>query len=213
MDGASLADEALMDEIREGRPDSLTILFERYSGIVFAIVQRILRDRGEAEDLTQEVFLEIYQKANLYNPRKGSVKIWLLQYAYHRSFNRRKYLALRGFYAPSPTPAQRRFALSSNPEERDALHRIDCRNVLQNGMRGLNEREREMIELVILHGWTLREASAHVQQSYANSRNIYYRALRKVKQCVVCTHIHICRRGSAEHLVKNPEHEFPTRSQ
>ena len=178
---ASLADEALMDEIRNGRADALTILFERYYGLVFAIVQRILRDRGEAEDLTQEVFLEIYRKARLYNPCKGSVKVWLLQYTYHRSFNRRKYLARRGFYRASQIPGRRQLELSANPRECDFIYRIDCRNFLRNGMQRLNDTERKIVELVLLHGWTLREASVHVQQSYVNSRNIYYRAIRKLK--------------------------------
>jgi|SRR5262245_16154471 len=120
---ASLADEALMDAIRNGRADALTILFERYYGLVFAIVQRILRDRGEAEDLTQEVFLEIYRKARLYNPCKGSVKVWLLQYTYHRSFNRRKYLARRGFYRASQIPGRRQLELSANPRECDFIYR------------------------------------------------------------------------------------------
>jgi RNA polymerase sigma-70 factor, ECF subfamily len=181
----SLADEALMDEIRVGRADALTILFERYSRLVFGIVTRILRDRGEAEDLTQEVFLEIYLKAKLYNPGKGSVKIWLLQYAYHRSFNRRKYLALRGFYSASPTLIRPAAELCGAMKEGGSLDSIDCREILQKGMKRLNDRERQIIELVVLHGWTLREVSVHLQQSYANSRNIYYRGIRKLRETAV----------------------------
>ena len=46
----------------------------------------------------QEVFLEIFKKAAQFDPAKGSVKTWILQYAYHRSLSRRQYLALRNFY-------------------------------------------------------------------------------------------------------------------
>jgi RNA polymerase sigma-70 factor (ECF subfamily) len=173
-----LADEALMNEIRNGCTDALTTLFQRYSRLVFDIVFRILRDRGEAEDVTQEVFIEIYQKANLYNAAKGSVKTWLFQYAYHRSFNRRKYLALRGLYYTQKLPKQEVRATS---KPHDPCCTIDFRNVLQNGMEKLSERERQIIELVVFHGWTLREVSVHVQQSYTNSRNIYYRGIRKLK--------------------------------
>jgi RNA polymerase sigma-70 factor (ECF subfamily) len=178
---ATPADEVLIDEMLNGRADALNVLFERYSRLVFAIVKRILGDPGEAEDLTQEVFLEIYLKARLYNRQKGSLRTWLLQYVYHRSFNRRKYLAARGFYGVS-APARLRHCPGENPEERDSVRRIDRRNLLQKGLKKLNDREREIIELVVIHGWTLREASVHVRQSYVNSRNIYYRGMRKLKE-------------------------------
>ena len=80
--------------MRHGRSDAIGVLFDRYSRLIFAVAKKILRDPEEAEDLTQEVFIEIYKKAHRYDDRKGTVKIWLLQYAYHRSLNRRRYLAL-----------------------------------------------------------------------------------------------------------------------
>jgi RNA polymerase sigma-70 factor (ECF subfamily) len=100
-----LTDKELIDEAQRGRPQALGLLFDRYYRLVFQVAKKILRDEAEAEDLMQEVFLEVYRKAGLYDDSKGSVKNWLLQYAYHRSFNRRKYLALRGFYDASPAAA------------------------------------------------------------------------------------------------------------
>jgi RNA polymerase sigma-70 factor (ECF subfamily) len=64
---------------------------------------RILRDAGEAEDITQLVFLEIFQAAAQFDPARGNLKGWLLQYAYHRSINRRDYLAKRKFYDSGAT--------------------------------------------------------------------------------------------------------------
>src|SRR5262245_54069104 len=84
-----------MEELKGGHVDALAVLFDRYRRLVFTVAKRILRDPAEAEDLTQDVFIEIYRKANLFDPRKGCVKAWVLQYAYHRSFNRRRYLSLR----------------------------------------------------------------------------------------------------------------------
>src|SRR5215468_2967035 len=91
--------------MRSGGRDALGVLFDRYYRLIFDVAKRILRDRGEAEDLMQDVFIEVYRKADLYDSSRGSVKTWLLQYAYHRSFNRRKYLALRSFYNASPAAA------------------------------------------------------------------------------------------------------------
>ena len=92
------SDEALIDRLKSGNAEALAELFDRYSRVVFSVASRILRDRGEAEDLMQDVFLEIYRDVARFDPVRGSVRTWLLQYAYHRSLNRKKYLQRRGFY-------------------------------------------------------------------------------------------------------------------
>ena len=91
-------DEDLLQQLRDGVADALAILFDRHYRQVYSVARRILRDSGEAEDLMQEVFLEVYRDAEKFDPARGSVKTWILQYAYHRSLNRWKYLKLRGHY-------------------------------------------------------------------------------------------------------------------
>src|ERR1043166_3693094 len=100
----NLSDEDVMERLRQGNPDALPILFDRYNRLVLKIALRILRDRGEAEDLMQDVFLEIFNKAGQFDPAKGSAKTWIFQYAYHRSLSRRQYLALRNFYDRQQIP-------------------------------------------------------------------------------------------------------------
>ena len=96
---AHLTDEALMAHLRDGHHDALARPFpDRYHRLVLHIALRILRDAGEAEDLMQSVFLEIFSSAVQFDQARGSTKAWILQYAYHRSFNRRQYLNLRGIY-------------------------------------------------------------------------------------------------------------------
>src|SRR5271156_7018328 len=83
-----LTDDQLMVQLQDGVNDALAVLFERYHRLVFSIALKIVRDRGEAEDVTQNVFLEIYSSVAQFDPGKGTTKVWLLQYAYHRAFNR-----------------------------------------------------------------------------------------------------------------------------
>src|SRR5262245_2899401 len=72
-------DDVLIDQIRQGRTEALGVLFDRYYRLVFTVASRVLGNDTEAEDVIQEVFIEIYRKADLYDPGKGSVKVWLLQ--------------------------------------------------------------------------------------------------------------------------------------
>ena len=94
----NMSDEEVIEQLRNGHADGLKILFDRFHRLVLKIALRILRDPAEAEDVMQDIFLEIFNKADQFDPAKGTAKTWILQYAYHRSLSRRQYLALRNFY-------------------------------------------------------------------------------------------------------------------
>jgi CheY-like chemotaxis protein len=66
-----LTDDQLMVQLQEGVNDALAVLFERYHRLVFSIALKIVRDRGEAEDVTQNVFLEIYSSVAQFDPGKA----------------------------------------------------------------------------------------------------------------------------------------------
>lgn len=91
-------DEALLIALKTKDRDALSELFRRHSRLVFSIGLRVLRDVGEAEEIVQEVFLFLHQRAELFDEKKGGAKAWLVQVAYHRSLDRKEYLHRRNFY-------------------------------------------------------------------------------------------------------------------
>src|SRR5437899_9946040 len=97
----ALSDEDIVLEVQRGNGDAFAVLFDRYHRLVLMTALKIVRDVSEAEEVTQNVFFEIYQAAGKFDPARGTLKVWLLQYAYHRSINRRNYLLLRQFYTCS----------------------------------------------------------------------------------------------------------------
>lgn len=175
-------DDILVTQLQSGQTEVLGVLFERYFRLVFHTAGRILRNRGEAEDVVHDVFIEICEKAGLYNPQKGSLKSWILQYAYHRSLNRKKYLSLRGFYDASKPRCPTEVPSECEPKQLDCLHSLELQVLLEEALHGLNQKERQIIELIVVDGLTAREASAQLQESYVNVRNRYYRGLKKLKQ-------------------------------
>jgi RNA polymerase sigma-70 factor (ECF subfamily) len=73
-----MTDEDVMEQLRNGQPDALPTLFDRFHRLVLKIALRILRDPAEAEDVMQDIFLEIFNKADQFDPAKGSAKTWIL---------------------------------------------------------------------------------------------------------------------------------------
>ena len=93
------ADEDLMAWMQAKDSKGLDLLYTRYSRLVFGIALRILNDKSEAEEVVQEVFFSLYQKALLFDPAKGSAKGWVVQIAFSRARDRRAHLLRRGFYS------------------------------------------------------------------------------------------------------------------
>lgn len=79
-------DEQLMAEVISGRQEALQVLHRRLAPLVFHIACRSL-DSSAAEEITQDVFLRVWQKASSFDPAKGSFRTWALQIAHHRVVN------------------------------------------------------------------------------------------------------------------------------
>ncbi len=175
----SLSDELLMAHLGQGNPDALAVLFDRYHRLVLNVALRILRDTGEAEDLMQSVFLEIFHTAAQFDPAKGTTKVWILQYAYHRSFNRREYLNLRGLYErPEDSVAMQK----APPAVRSgALGVLESARLVQEALEQLTKVERTILEFAFYEGLTMREIAARTGDSFDSVRHHYYRGLEKVR--------------------------------
>lgn len=70
-------DVELVRAVARGDRQALAALYDRYSGIMFALAVRIVRERREAEDLLHDVFLEVWRSAKDYDPDRGRVRTWL----------------------------------------------------------------------------------------------------------------------------------------
>lgn len=98
MDGAAVGETAAdladycLDELigmaARARSDAFAELYNRLSGAVFRRARSVVRDTGLAEEVTQEVFLEIWQKAALFNSDLGSAKSWVLRLTHSRSVDK-----------------------------------------------------------------------------------------------------------------------------
>ena len=178
----SLTDEEIMQQVRQGHPDALLILFDRFYRLVLKVALRILRDPGEAEDLMQDVFFEIFNKADQFDAARGSVKTWLLQYAYHRSLNRRQYLALRNFYNRHETTELEASESNSLNGSWRGMTFQEWRRILEDGLGSLNENQRKVLELACFQGLLLSEIAERSKESLANVRHHYYRGLEGLRR-------------------------------
>jgi RNA polymerase sigma-70 factor (ECF subfamily) len=174
---ADKADADLLAEMHMPGSDALGALCRRYTRLVHRVAAAILRDEAEAEDITQEVFLEVYRKSHLYEPSRGAVRVWLLQYAYSRSLRRRETLRRRAAYAGEPLDG---LEIATPPSRRD-LTRQECRWVIQTGLAQLTERQRATLELACLQDRSLHDVAERLRMSFGCARHHYYRGLARLR--------------------------------
>lgn len=172
-----------MAQLKGGHHDALKILFDRYHRLVFSVALKIVRDRVEAEDVMQTVFLEVYRSVTQFDPLKGTTKVWILQYAYHRAINRKEYLNLRGYYHPEAVngadPALRGLDLAPG-----RLNAQETGYLLRKALATLSPTQRQVIQLASFEGLSMAEIATKMQESVANVRNHYYRGIRKMRDFI-----------------------------
>src|SRR5438874_46719 len=80
-------DEELLAAISEGGETAFSEFYDRYSRIVYGALLRLLKDSKNAEDILQEVFLQVWLKASTYNAAFGPAKNWIVRIAHNRAIN------------------------------------------------------------------------------------------------------------------------------
>lgn len=173
------SDEILLAEAGKGSKEAIALLFRRHRRTVSNVALRILRDPSEAEDVCQEVFLLLFQKAKVFDASKGTASSWIIQITYHRAMNRREYLSHREHYT----------AHELNEEQVDTgkqlfVNEIVARNLLDRVRGQLSAEQQRTLELHFFEGYSLREIAEKTNQTLGNIRHHYYRGLERLRAIV-----------------------------
>ena len=82
-----LSDAMLVSAIRSGDEQAMAQLYDRYSPIVYSVALRVLGDTGTAEDILQEVFLQLWRSPDMFDASRGSLPGWLAVIARNRAID------------------------------------------------------------------------------------------------------------------------------
>ncbi len=177
-------DPELVQQLISGNDDALAVIVDRYQRLVFSVALRIVKDEGEAEDLVQTVFVDIFKKAEQYDPSRGTLKVWLLQYAYSRIINRRHYLEPREFYSQLEVDEVIGSGFSIGARRSDGLSTAEVSHLIDQALGSLNTKQKTAISLVYFQGLTLDEAAQKTGETLPAIRHHYYRGLMKLREFI-----------------------------
>ncbi len=129
VDATQVDDDALVRAVVAGSHDALAVLYDRYVDSIFALARRTTSDRGAAEEVVQETFLALWDRAETFDPAMGSVGGWLRAIARHRTVDRLRAAVRRPTLVPYPV------AVSSGEPDAASLDRIATPESVKGGSR------------------------------------------------------------------------------
>jgi RNA polymerase sigma-70 factor (ECF subfamily) len=164
--GTAATDEGLLAGMSAGDQDALSSLYDRYRTVVFALALRILRDRGEAEEVLADVFHQAWRHASSFDPRRGTVTGWLFNLCRSRSIDR---LRARG---RREAGLARMSLAEGGPHESASVERgpeaaadlTDRRRLVGAALGALSPAQRQAIELAYFEGLSHSEIAARIRE-------------------------------------------------
>jgi RNA polymerase sigma-70 factor (ECF subfamily) len=152
----TVSDAALMEQLARREEGALRLLYDRYGRIVFSLVLRITRHAPAAEEIVQDVFLQLWRNAHRYESARGRLEPWLFTLARNRALD---FLRLK-------SEKQRRCEDALDVPLAPATTALDAETLVDQGrradrvrrqMNGLPEKTRRCIELAFFDGMTHSE--------------------------------------------------------
>lgn len=174
----TLTDDALMTLGAEGNDGAFRILVERWEGVVFAFLLRMLGSREEAQDLTQETFMRMIGAAPRYRP-DGRFQSWLLRIAGNQArsrLRRRKVIRWLSFDLLPTDP------VSETPSALAALEGDQERAMVRAAIGRLPDRQRQALILRQYHDMSYDEIAQAMDATTGSVQMLLHRAMTALRQ-------------------------------
>jgi len=171
----------LVRAIAAGDEQALHALYEQTHRIVFTLTMRITGNRETAEELTLDVFHDVWRRASAYDPASGSVIGWMMNQARSRAIDRLRF-EQRKKRVPDHADTSVTIAPSSSPH--DVLDARDQGRVLRDALQVLTNDERQAIETAFFSELTYREVAAKFNQPLGTVKTRIRSGLEKLRQAL-----------------------------
>ncbi len=179
-------DEQMMDGLMRRLPDALEKLYLRYRAILRSIIMQVLHDEAEADDVLQEVLLQVWDRASTYSSKKGKLISWLCTMARRRAIDRLRqhsaYQRATDRYEISCNHPDKEFD-QTHVVERDAC-RDDLRDLLARHLSSLPPNQQQVIRLAYYENRSQREISKLTETPLGTVKTRIELGMKKLSQSV-----------------------------
>src|SRR5207253_8956041 len=160
--GATVSDEALMEAITDHRPEALNEFYSRHGGRLKSVIGNVVHEEGDADDVLQDILLQIWHEADHYSPKAGKLLGWVVTLARRRAIDRlrRKQAYCRAKERYQSHLNEQPAATSENHSSSDDISRSDLRRFLLRRLNFLPRHQRQALDLAFFGGMSHRDIAA-----------------------------------------------------
>ena len=170
----SLSDAELVRSIAGGDADALMQMYQRHGRAVFSLALYVVRDYATAEEITQDAFITLWQKARQFDAKRGKFESWLLQITRNRAIDRLRHQRRRVQAVGSIEAMESHPALRYEPAASDQTHELNTLLAM------LPAAQRETIEMAYFQGYTHEEIAARLGLPLGTVKSRILLGLRKL---------------------------------
>jgi RNA polymerase sigma-70 factor (ECF subfamily) len=156
-----LADEDLMQLVRQGDAAAFEVVYERHATAAFSLAYRMMGRRGPAEDVVQEAFLSLWRSGARYDRTRGSVRTWVLGIVHHRAIDALRRGIRHASRRASDEGIEERFE-SKDRTDLQAARREEAAEV-RTALAALPSEQSRAIELAYFGGFSHAEIADMLQ--------------------------------------------------
>jgi RNA polymerase sigma-70 factor (ECF subfamily) len=143
---AMTSDLALVTAIRSGDQGAMAALYDRYSSIVYSVALRVLQDTGAAEDVLQEIFMQLWRNPGAFDANRGNMAAWLAVISRHRAID-----ALR---RRRPENNIEDLVVSIEPDLAGDADRVRTMDKVRGALETMPSTQRSALEMAYFEGLT-----------------------------------------------------------
>jgi RNA polymerase sigma-70 factor (ECF subfamily) len=184
MDYAAFDDDGLIRLIAHADAGALAAFYDRYSRLVFGLALNTVGDRATAEEVTQDVFMRVWERAVQYRSEQARVSTWLTSIARNRAIDM---LRRRGVRAESHSVAWDDLAPGAEPSaggpEEEAGLALE-RDRVRAALAGLPGEQKEVLALAYFKGYTQSEIAAALGQPLGTVKTRMRRGMQKLREAL-----------------------------
>ena len=186
VDYKAATDERLVEALDSRDERALEALYDRHGDYVYSVCLRMVGDVQLAEDLSQEVFLRLWRRPDLFDVNRGRFLTWLLSVARNRAIDERRSRGRRfRLETPPSVHTEEMLQLVPTDEERDVAVVSEERVIIKKALAALPPEQRLAIELAYFGGYTQQEIADGLHQPLGTVKTRIRLGLQKLRISLV----------------------------
>jgi RNA polymerase sigma-70 factor, ECF subfamily len=169
-------DDSLLTSIKGGNQGAMTELFDQYSRMVYSVALRVLNDPGQAEDVMQEIFFQVWRSPNAFVPGRGSLGAWLAVMARNR--------AIDSLRRRRPTDSVDEVILASSADLGSEVERSRMMEKVRGVLKDLPAEQQRSVELAFFEGLTHSEIATRTGDPLGTVKTRIRSALSTLRKAI-----------------------------